>query len=79
MQVTFAKIVQRHFQFLVNELGFSLLVATESPRGAPWEGDVQYMTNNSYRFKLHKRGTFLSMDRSNKGRRKASVTNPSDL
>jgi hypothetical protein len=44
MQMTFAKIVQRHFQFLVDEFGFSLLVATESPRGAHWEGDVQYMT-----------------------------------
>lgn len=48
MKITFAGLVQYQFQFLVNEYAFTLLVATESPRGEFWEGDVQYETPSTY-------------------------------
>lgn len=45
MQLTFVKIVQNHFSFLVRDFGFILSSATESPRGEQLEGDVQYISN----------------------------------
>lgn len=44
MQRTFVRTVQEQFQFLVNDFGFTLSLATDSPRGDYWEGDVQYIT-----------------------------------
>ena len=48
MQRTFVKMVQSQFQFLVNDFGFTLSSTTESPRGDHWEGDVQYMTKETW-------------------------------
>ena len=48
MKITFAGLAQNYFQFLVDEFHFTLLLATESPRDEPWEGNVQYATKTTY-------------------------------
>lgn len=48
MKKTFAGLTQNYFQFLIDEFHFALLLATESPRDEPWEGNVQYATKSTY-------------------------------
>jgi hypothetical protein len=48
MQITFVKAVQHYFEFLLSEFGFTLLSATESPRGERWEGNVKYISSSTY-------------------------------
>jgi hypothetical protein len=48
MQINFVKAVQHHFEFLLSDFGFTLLSASESPRGERWEGNVRYISDTTY-------------------------------
>ncbi|MBN2118142.1 MAG: hypothetical protein JW730_16315 [Anaerolineales bacterium] len=48
MTKTFVQLVKQHFEYLVLKYNFDLLVSTESPRGHPWEGRVEYVTKLTF-------------------------------
>lgn len=45
MKPGFTDAARRRFRFLVDEFGFRLIAVRESPRGEPWEGELQYASH----------------------------------
>ncbi len=48
MKNTFVEISQRYFYYLIQDYKFELLSLVESPRGYYWEGELIYVTQDTY-------------------------------